>query len=258
MRRQVLLVLGMGLSFVALAVGVAAAAGGEEPVTIRVGEETEVTPTVGFSPRVLPRTSYAPIRLSLSQEVREMYGYPPAERELLIELDRNVSIQTKGLPVCHLGLQTGVPVNEACKGAVVGFGEETVQVAYPESKAINLPAKVQILNGGERDGAITMFVYATFSNPISGSLIIRVVFTRIHNGRFGWLADATLPQIAEGYGSLYDLNLTIGRQYGYEGRKASVLSARCIDGRLLSHLRASFEDGTSGEATISRACTPMG
>jgi hypothetical protein len=258
MRRCALMVLGVVALMAVSAVGIAVAAGGEGPVTVRVGEETDLTPSIGFTPKALSRTSYTPIQLSLFQQVSEEYGHPPAERELLMELDRNVMIRTKGLPACHLGLQTGISFEEACAGARVGSGEETVQVAFAEQDPINVPAKLQIFNGGERDGAITMYVYGDFSAPISGSLITKVVFTRIDNGRFGWLADAQMPQITGGSGSVVDLDLKIGRQYSYEGKKASVLSAKCTDGKLQAHLQVGFEDGTSGESTLTRACTPKG
>jgi hypothetical protein len=258
MRRLALLVLGIGALLMTLAVGIAVAAGGEEPAPVRVEEESGLTPGIGFSPKALSRTSRTPIRLYLSQEVNEMYGHPPAERELVIELDRNVMVQTKGLPVCHLGVQTGLTVAEACRGTSVGFGEESIQVAFPEAKPIVVPANVEILNGGERGGAITMYAHASFGSPIGGSVNTKLVFTRIRDGRFGWRIDATLPQIAGGDGSLYGLRLTFGREYGYEGKKASVLSATCVDGKLVAHVRSSFDDGTSGAAEITRACTPKG
>jgi hypothetical protein len=236
MRRHALLVLGMGALIAALAAGIAAAA------------EGELTSEVGFVPKRLSKTNYTPIRASLSQHWHGP-AHPPAERELRIELDRNVMIRTKGLPACHLGPQTGVSLEEACADAVIGSGEEIVQVAFAESTPINVPAKVQIFNGGERDGAITMYVYGSFTAPISGVLLTKVVVTRIHNGRFGWLADAQFPQVAGGSGSVVDLSLAIGR---------GVLSAKCTDGKLQFHLQAIFEDGTSGETEITRACTPYG
>jgi hypothetical protein len=174
----------------------------------------------------------------------------------LLELDRNVMIRTKGLPVCHPGLQTGLTIDEACKGTIVGTGEETIEVAFAENTPIKVPAKVRVLNGGEREGAITLYVYGKFSAPISGTLLTKIVITHIHNGRFGWLADTQLPQVTGGSGSVVDLSLKIGRQYSYEGRKASVLSARCIDGKLQAHLQTGFEDGTTAETTITRPCTP--
>jgi hypothetical protein len=257
MRRYALLVFGMAALVGVLTVGIATAASGEGPITVSVGEETEVMVDGGFSPRGLSKFTYTPIRGSATEKVRA-FAHPPAERELLVELDKNVMIQVKGLPACHPQLQTGLTVDEACKGAVIGGGEETVQIAYPENKAIDVPARAKVLNGGERDGTITIYVHANFSNPISGSLLTKVTVTRIHHGRFGWLADAKLPQIAGGYGSVVDFSLAIGRQYAYKGRKVSVLLGRCADGELRVHFQAGFEDGTSGEAAIARACTATG
>jgi len=259
MRRCALMVLGVAALMAVSAVGIAVAAGGEGPVTVRVGEETDLTPNIGFTPKALSRTSYTPIQASIAQEVRAEYGHPSAEREVLLELDRNLMVQTKGLPSCAVHLQTERSIDQRCKGAVVGSGKETFQIAYPENDAINIPTKVRVFNGGERDGAITMYVYSYFSTPvITGPLVTNVVFRRIHNGRFGWLADAQLPQIAGGSGSVVDLDLKIGRQYSYEGKKASVLSAKCTDGKLQARLQVGFEDGTTGETTLTRACTPEG
>jgi hypothetical protein len=255
MRTRVLFIVGLALLAAASAAGIATAAGGEGPVTLPATGEAVPTPAFGFSPKALSRTSYTPITAAFGQQV-PAFPHPPAERQLLIELDRNLMVQVEGLPACNPRLQTGVTVAEACKGAVVGSGEETVQVAFAEDRPLPISARAQVLNGGERDGSITFFVYSRFGNPIDGSLITKVVFSRIHNGRFGWLADAELPQIAYGNGSLIDLQLQIGRRYAYEGRSMSVLSARCTDGKLLAHFQAGFEDGRTGEAALTSACVP--
>lgn len=255
MRRYALSVLGVAMLIMVTVVGIAGAAGGEGPVTVRVREEPGLTPTVGFSPKALSKRSFTPIRAFISQAV-PAFPHPPAEREMLIELDRNLMVQTRGLPACHPRLQTGLTIEESCPGASVGSGEETVQIAFPESTPINVSGRLKVLNGGERDGAITMWLYGSFSELLKGSVVTKVVFSRIHDGRFGWLADATLPQLAGGDGSIIDLNLRIGRQYAYKGRRASVLSAKCTDGELRTHLQSRFEDGTSAEAEVVRVCTP--
>jgi len=121
-----------------------------------------------------------------------------------------------------------------------------------------VPAQVRIFNGGEREGAITFYVYGRFSAPISGALLTKVVITRIHNGRRGWRADAQFPQVAGGAGSIWDLELNIGRQYTYEGGKASVFSAGCTDGNLEAHFQVGFDDGTSQESTLTDPCTREG
>ncbi|HEY2052589.1 MAG TPA: hypothetical protein VGH14_01490 [Solirubrobacterales bacterium] len=247
--------LGVAMLITVTVVGIAGAAGGEGPATVRVGEETGLTPAVGFSPKELSKQSFTPIRAFISQEL-PTFPHPLAERELLIELDRNLMIQTRGLPACHPGVQDGLTIEESCMGTSVGSGEETVQIALPESPPIDVSARLKVLNGGEHDGAITMWLYGFFGEPLKGSLVTKVVFTRHHHGRFGWLADVTLPQIAGGAGSVIQLNLQIGRQYADKGSGASVLSARCTDGELRTHLQTRFEDGSSAEAEVARACTP--
>jgi hypothetical protein len=234
MRRYVLSVFGLAALVAVLAVGIASAA--EE------GLKTEV----GFGPK----------SLSIRQHWTGA-GIPPAERELQIELDKNLKFQTKGLPACQSpSLQTGISFEEACVGAQVGSGEETIQVAFPENTPIKVPAKVGIFNGGEREGAITLYVYGKFSVPISGALLTKITITHIDNGRFGRRADVQFPEVTGGSGSILDLALKIGRQYIYEGRKTSVLSTRCTDGELQARLQIGFEDGTSSETSLTRPCTP--
>jgi hypothetical protein len=256
MRRYALWVLGMAVLIAVLVAGAATAREGKGPVTVQVGEEVEATLGVSFAPRALSKVSYTPIRVTLTGEERA-FAHPPPVREVLTEFDKNLMIRTEGLPVCNPRLQTGINVDEACKAAIVGAGEEKVQVAYPENTPITVPAKVQILNGGERAGAVTMYVYGYFANPIGGSLLTKVVFTRIHRGRFGWLVDAKVPQIAGGFGSVVDFTLAIGRRSAGEGKQA-VLSAKCTDGKLRFHFEALFEDGSSRETETARACTPRG
>jgi hypothetical protein len=257
MRRYALFVVALAALTMASAVGIASAAGGEGPITVKVGDEGELTQNLGFTPKALERDSYMPIRLLFGQEIH-VTGHVPAERELRIELDRNLRIQTKGLPACAPHLQSGLTIDEACEGAVIGSGEEKVDVDYPETSSVRLPAKVEVFNGGERDGAITLYVSGSFGNPISGALTTKFVLTRIHDGRFGWFAAAKLPQIADGFGSVDSLDLNIGKRYVYKSRKVSVLSARCIDGELRGRLQTAFVTGANAEAEFVRACTPKG
>lgn len=225
MRRYVLSVLGLAALVAVLAVGMASAA------------EDRLKTEVGFGPKSL--------------SIRQHWtgpGIPPAERELQIELDRHLKIQAKGLPACHPSpsIQSGVSVEEACAGSAVGSGEETVQVAYPENAPIKVPAKVRIFNGGERNGALALYVYGKFTAPISGTLLTKILITRIDNGRLGWRVDAQFPEVAGGSGSIVDLALQIGRP--------GVFSTGCTDGSIEAHLKVGFEDGTSEESMVSRPC----
>ncbi|HKZ14621.1 MAG TPA: hypothetical protein VJL81_12340 [Solirubrobacterales bacterium] len=254
MRKYLALVMAVGALLAVAAVGIAGAAGGETPVTVKVGN-LEVTANGGFSPTTISKTKQTPIELKASGEVKEADGsHPPAVRELIIEGDKNAEVHVKGIPTCTSGkLQATetAAAKKACGSALIGEGETTAQVAFAEQKPINVKAKLLLFNGGEKGGKITWFAHAYFSNPISGAIVTTVTITKHKNGRFGTLAVAKIPQITGGSGSIISFNLNIKKSVG----GINPISAKCSDGKLKVHVQAKFEDGTKAETEIIRACT---
>jgi hypothetical protein len=250
--------LAAAVAICALAVaGSALAAGGETPVTVKVGN-LELTANGGLSPTALSKTKQTPIELKASGEVKEAdNSHPPAVRELTIEGDKNAEIHVKGIPTCSSGqLQAtdDTAAEKACKSAIIGEGTTTAQVAFAEQKPIDVTAKLLLFNGGEKGGKITWYAHAYFSNPISGAIVTTVTITKIHKGRFGNLAVAKIPQITGGSGSIISFNLKIKKNVA----GVNPISAKCTDGKLKVHVQAKFEDGTKAETEIVRACTSKG
>ena len=138
MRKHVLIVLALGALVAVSAVGIATAAGGETPVTVKVGN-LELTANGGFSPKALSKTKQTPIELKASGEVKEADGsHPPAIREVILEADKNGEVHLKGIPTCKSGQLQATDTNaalKACKSALIGEGEATAQVAFAEQKA---------------------------------------------------------------------------------------------------------------------------
>jgi len=254
MRKYVALVMAVGALLAVAAVGIAGAAGGETPVTVKVGN-LEVTANGGFSPTAISKTKQTPIELKASGEVNEAdNSHPPAVRELIIEGDKNAEVHVKGIPTCKSGqiqATDTAAAEKACKSAIIGEGTTTAQVAFAEQKPINVNAKLLLFNGGEKGGKITWFAHAYFSNPISGAIVTTVTITKHKNGRFGTLAVAKIPQITGGSGSIISFNLKIKRNVA----GVNPISAKCSDGKLKVHVQAKFEDGTKAETEIIRACT---
>jgi hypothetical protein len=252
-----LLVAAIGIT----AVGIAGAAGGEGPVKVKVGE-LELTANGGFSPKALPKKSFRPVGVTASGAVREADGgHPPAVRRVLLEIDKHAMVNTKGLAVCRSGQLQATDTQaamKACKSALIGTGKTTAQVAFAEQKPIDVPSKLLVFNGGDKGGKVKMFIHAYFSNPISGAIVTTVTFKKIHHGRFGWLADARIPQITGGSGSITSFNLNISKWFRHKGHKTRAFSAQCADGKLKVHVEAKFEDGTKAETEIVRACRPKG
>ena len=257
MRKHVLIVLALGALVAVSAVGIATAAGGEGPVTVKVGN-LELEADGGFSPTALSKTKQTPIELKASGAVTEAdSSHPPAIREVVLEADKNGEVHLAGIPTCKSGQLQATDTNaamKACKSALIGTGEATAQVAFAEQKPIDVNSKILVFNGGEKGGKATMFIHAYFANPISGAIVTTVTITKHKHGRFGTLAVAKIPQITGGSGSITKFNLAIKKNVAGK----NPISAKCTDGKLKVHVLGKFEDGTKAETEIIRSCTPKG
>ncbi|MBS1887361.1 MAG: hypothetical protein JSU06_09250 [Actinobacteria bacterium] len=255
MRKHVLMVLALGALIAVSVVGIATAAGGETPVTVKVGN-LELTANGGFSPTALSKTKQTPIELKASGEIKEADGsHPPAVREVILEADKAGQVHLKGIPTCKLGkLQATdtAAAEKACKSALIGTGQATAEVALAEQRPINVNSKILVFSGGEKGGKATMYIHAFFSNPISGAIVTTVTISKIHHGRFGTLAVAKIPQLVGGSGSITKFNLKIKKNVAGK----NPISSTCQDGKLKVHVLGKFEDGTQAQTEIIRACTP--
>lgn len=258
MRRFGWLVFGMVALIGVSAVGLAVAAGGEGPVTVRVGG-LEVTTEVGFRPRVGSKTKQTPLAITTGGEVREADGsHPPAARELILLADKNGQIHTEGIPTCRSGQLQATDTAaalKACRRALIGEGNVVAQVAFAEQKPIDVKSKLLLFNGGTKGGKTVWYAHAYLSNPVSAAIVTTVTITKIHRGRFGTETVVKIPQIAGGAGSGVSYELEIFKYVKAGGKRFNPISGRCADGKVKFHLTAEFEDGTRSEAEIIRTCT---
>jgi hypothetical protein len=259
MRGYAAMVLVLATLAVGGAVGNAAAAGGETPVTVPL-LTNELSVDVGFSPKALPKSEQTPISLAASGEISDPTdGHPQVLRELTMEFDKAVEIHADGIPSCrrgHLGGDTKtVAALNACRSALIGEGEATVQVAYAESEPVNVRSRLLVFKGGERDGKTTLFIHAYFSNPISAAVVMPVTIARHTSRFFGTRAIAKIPQIADGYGSITKFNFEISKEVEVEGKYLNPISATCSDRELRVHALGRFEDGEKVETEVIRSCT---
>jgi hypothetical protein len=262
MRRYLFLLLGVGALIAVTAVGIAGAAGGEGPVTVKVGN-LELTSDINFSPKAVSKTKQTPLLITSAGSVKEADGsHPPAAREIFIEADKEGEIHTKGIPICKSGQLQATDTEaalKACKPALIGEGTATAQVAFPEQRPISISSKLLLFNGGEKGGKTTWFAHIYLTDPVSAAIVTTVTITKIHKGRFGTLAVAKIPQIAGGAGSGTAFTLKIFKTVkGIDGKPLNPISAVCADGKAKFHIAAKFEDGTKAEAEIVRACTTKG
>jgi hypothetical protein len=259
MRKHVLMILALGALVAVSVVGIATAAGGEQPVTVKVGT-LELTANGGFSPKALSKTKQTPIELKASGEIKEENGtHPPAIREVILEADKAGEVHLKGIPTCTSGKLQATETKaaeKACGSALIGEGEAIAQASFAEQAPINVKSKVLVFSGGEKGGKATMFIHAYFSSPIPGAIVTTVTITKHKHGRFGTLAVAKIPQITGGHGSITKFNLKIFKSVKAGGKTYNPISSKCEDGKLKVHVEGKFEDGTKAHTEIIRACTP--
>jgi hypothetical protein len=241
------------------AVGIATAA--NKPVTVRSGN-LELTVNGGFSPTTLPKNKLAPISFFASGKINTIDGtHPPALKEFLVETDKNGSVDVTGFPTCTSGKLQSQDTGNAeaiCKKAIIGKGTTAVDIAFPESKVVPVNSKLLVFNGGKKGGVTTFFIHAYITVPVPAAIVTTVKIKKINKGRYGLLATGSIPKIAGGSGSVRSFSLTVNKKYTYKGKKMSILSAKCPDGKLQANGTAIFADGTRASAGVVRTCTGRG
>jgi hypothetical protein len=247
MRKYLVITMALGALIALTVAGIATA---EKPVKVRAGN-LELTFNGGFSPKTLSKTKLTPITLTVSGDIKTVDGtHPPALKEFNVETDKNGAINVKGLPVCtaaKLQSQDTKHAEAICKSAIIGSGQATAEIAFPEQAPIPAKSKIIAFNGGFKGGVTTLYIHAYLTVPTPAAIVTTVKISKIHNGRYGLLAKSSIPKIAGGSGSVTHFNLTIN--------KKGVLTAKCPDGKLQAHGTAVFTDGTRASAEIIRTCT---
>jgi len=257
MRRGILSI--VVLAVVAISVsGLAVAAGADKPETVTAGN-LELTFNGGFNPDKLPKKTLAPISLTVGGKIKTRDGsHPPALKEVLVETDRNGAVTTVGFPTCRTSQLQSQDTDSAeaiCRKAIIGKGRTSVVIALAEQKPISVTSNLLVFNGGTRGGVTTFLIHAFITVPTPAAIVTTVKIKKINKGRYGLLSVASIPKIAGGSGSVTSFSLTINKRYTYKGKKLSVLSAKCPDGKLQAKGTAIFADGTQASAGIIRTCT---
>lgn len=256
MRRALLAVLTLAG---ALAIALASLAAAEKPTVVRAGDVV-LELNGGVTPRALPRNRLAPITLQASGNIDTTDGaQPPALKEVTIDFDKHGAVNAKGLPVCQPGKLQATDTQhakEACKGAIVGTGKTRVRVAFPEQAPFESSGPLVLFNGGVHGGVTTMYIHAYVNVPAPTAIVTRVRIAKIHKGRYGTRAVATVPVIAGGSGSVVQFNFAIHRLFKRGGRKQSYLLAECANGHFFAHAVAKYRNGPTMVGDIVRACSP--
>ncbi len=252
------------LALAALAVlALAAIATAEKPVTVKAGNLV-MSFNGGVTPKALPKDKMVPITLNVSGKIGTADNtHPPAIKEVVIDTDKNGTIDVRGVPTCKSGqleAQTSAGAEKQCKPAILGTGTTDVEVLFPEQPPIPIKSKLIAFNGGTSGGTTTLYIHAFLTSPITSAIVTTVKISKEKNGPYGTKSIASVPKIANGSGSVTAFSLTFPKKlFAYKGKKHGYLLAKCANGSFKAQAEAVFADGTKlGPAQIVRACTPKG
>lgn len=260
MRRQLCWAVGVGVAAIALVGGLAFAAKPkkEQPVVVRAGNMV-LTLDGGVTPTALPKARFAPLGFHASGSLATVDGsHPPALRKAVFDSDKDIVVDVEGLPVCRYEQLVALDARRAeaaCGDAILGKGSATVRVAFPEQAPFNATGPLILFNGGERGGAITLFVYTYVAVPVPTAVLSTATLTTQRKGPYGLHSVIEVPRIAGGAGSFIRGNIRARRIYTYKGERRSVLSGRCPDGRIQARGTFHFRDGSQISGNVVRTCT---
>jgi hypothetical protein len=233
------------------------ACGSAYALTAEIGE-TFVSATATLTPRTLPPKGNAPVTLSNITRIGTKDGSPaPALKTMEFLLDKNGTIDTKGLPTCTIAKLEGTTTSQArkkCAGALVGTGVGKAQVNLPGQAPKTMTSPLSFFNGPPSGGKPTLIVHAYETIPSPQPLLVPITIERVKHGRYGYRAKVEVPQIAGGFGAATLAEATIGATRKVGGKKVGYLNAHCVGGRLQVFGTLTFQDGDYFPATLTSPC----
>jgi hypothetical protein len=231
MRKGLIAVLALAAAFLGIAEG-----GGAVPVCLRMsvscGLPTLVPPTLGgsVSPQELPANEYVPVSWGAFGKISTRDGtHPSALREIVLDVDKDVGINSENYPTCkrsRIAALNSRAAAKACAKALVGRGEATVELGFPENTPILLSSQLFLFNAGERGGVTKLLIHAFIPIPVPTAILTLVTVSKQGSGLH---TISKIPVIAEGYGSLLDFKFKFGKTYSYKGKKYGYFEAKCPD-----------------------------
>ncbi len=210
-------------------------------------------------PSKLPKFENTPIRLEMHGKLSTVSGaLPPVFERLMLEVDGDGEIETKGLPVCPAARLQSTDVATArrlCPKAIIGTGKGRAIIAFPEQKDVPVSSPLTFFNGPNSANRWTIYIHAYNTVPVPAAIVIKVEITRISKGPYGYKVEAVIPVIAGGAGIPVSAKMKIGHMWNYGGKRYSYLNGRCEDGKLQARGEFSFKDGTVLNGSFLKPCT---
>ena len=218
-------------------------------------DKTMVSVTAAISPRALPEHGNAPVDVSSITRIKTKDGSrAPALTKIVFIFDRNGSVETKGLPTCGIAKLEGTTPQVArkrCASAIVGEGVGKALVTLPGAPAVEISSPLTLFNAPPKGGRPSLIAHAYETLPAPKTILVPFSIERIHQGRYGFRVEISIPEIADGYGSATLAEATVGRTWKRGGKTVGYTNAHCSGGRLQVHGTLTLADGSFFPGTLT-------
>lgn len=250
----------VALVALALALGAAGVARGE------LTQEDNVLLSFrgGISPKDLPRERPAPVAVWIDSTLSATDGTdpPPQLREIVIAINKDGRLFNRGLPTCRVRRIQPSTIKAAqriCGGAIVGRGHVGVRIELEDGHPFDFKGPLLAFNAKPHGGHRRILAQVYGSAPPSAFVLTFTIKKR--PGTFGTVISTKLPKEAQKWAYITHFDMRLQRQYTYEGKRRSFVSASCaapegFPGTVYPFAEASyrFDTGTNAEMTLLRNC----
>ena len=227
---------------------------------VRLGN-IELTVDGSFKPTKLPKHKLAPITLKVSSDIKTLDGtQPPVLNSLLLEFDKNGTLNTKGLPTCKSSQLENTLTAEAkrkCKDALIGKGSAKARIDFPDQDPFDAPGPLLAFNGKPKGGKPVILFHVFAHVPAPTTFVVPATVANDH-GAFGKKVLVNVPPIAGGNGALTHFDVSIHRTWKYKGKKRSYVVAKCAGGHFVAQGTYKFNDGSTVTGSVVRDCKGKG
>jgi hypothetical protein len=242
---------------VAVLVGLLALPGAAQAVTAaKFGTTASVTAAI--TPKHLPKRGGAPVRLTIRGDASttDLGGY--ALRSVDLALDRQLSVDTSGLPTCSADAidEFGVTPSQAratCGAALIGTGtaSETFEVPAAFPPSFDVTYSILFFNATE-GGKPAVLMFAYNGRPVSSEI------TSFATGSVGIGQNLRFEPAGDDFASKVSFRFTLGRTWTRRGRWHSYLNGRCSAGALKQRITLTFGIGSKATGLSRQRCYARG
>lgn len=215
-----------------------------------------------LTPHALPRSGKAPVRVTVGAKIATADGKtPPQLRKISIAINRNGRFDPTGLPICRLDRiqpSTNQDALAACRSSLVGEGQFSAKVLLAGQAPFPSNGKVYAFNS-RLNGRPAILAHVYGPQPAPASYTLPFVLSEA-KGTFANVLTASLPAVTADSGYITGLEMTLGRNFSYKGKRRSYLSAGCpappgFPGAAFPFAKASFGFAKQTViSTLTRSC----